>query len=123
MEAIELRDDLREALERGAAQAARSVNDLVNEAVQQYLDRMEREKIETEAAAYEQLHPHLKSDHFGEWVAIHNEQLVDHDPDRLSLHRRVRARYGSTAVLIRRVTDAPIEEVWFRTPSTGKLSP
>jgi hypothetical protein len=59
-DAIVLRPDLREALENTAEQEARTLDDLVNEAVGQYVFRLQQKKIEREAAAYERMHPDLR---------------------------------------------------------------
>ena len=122
MDAIVLEPTLRSRLEQDAAQEVRSVNDLVNEAVAQYLRQRQQAKIDREIATYEDMHAQLLRDHLGEWVAIHDQQLVDHDSDRVALYRRVRARYGRTSVLIRQVTTEQVEEIWLRTPSTGRTT-
>jgi frataxin-like iron-binding protein CyaY len=120
---IVLRDDLREILESNAQQESRTLNDIVNEAVGLYVHRMQQAKIDREVEAYEQMHDSLRDRFLGQWVAIHNQQLVDHDADRDVLHRRIRDKYGRTSVLIRRVSESPIHEIWMRTPSTGKRAP
>ncbi len=117
METITLRADLQEALEKDAELESRSVNDIVNEAVERYLREQQRAKLDSEIEAYEAMHPELREKHFGQWVAVHNRQLVDHDPDHAELYRRVRVRYGRTSVLIRQVHEQPVEEIWIRTPS------
>jgi hypothetical protein len=122
MDTIVLEPNLRAWLELDAEQDTRSINDMINEAVAQYLRERQQVKLDREIAAYEAMHPQLVHDHAGEWVAIHRQELVDHDHDRVALYRRVRSRYGRTSVLIRQVMDDPIEEVWFRTPSTGRNS-
>ncbi|MCI0347557.1 MAG: DUF5678 domain-containing protein [Chloroflexi bacterium] len=123
MEAITLREDLRETLERDAEREARSVDDLVNEAVERFLDGRQLRKLDAEIAAYEKMHTQLRRQFLGQWVAVHEQQLVDHDSDVSALYRRVRARYGRTSVLIRRVTERPAEEIRVRTPSTGAPAP
>jgi hypothetical protein len=120
---IVLRPDLREALESSATRERRTVNELVNDAVGLYVHRLQQEKIDREAAAYERLHAELRDQYRGQWVAIHDQQMVDHDPDSESLYRRIRDKYGRTSVLIRRVTDSPTEEIWMRTPERGKRAP
>ena len=85
-------------LEQDAAQEARSVNDLINEAVAHYLRERQQAKIDREIAAYEAMHMELITDHPGEWVALHEEELVNHDrgPRRpLSSHsRQIRPHLG-----------------------------
>lgn len=120
MKTIVLRADLHKRLESNAQQTTKTVNDLVNEAVEFYLREQQRTKLDREVAAYEKLHPTLKQTHLGQWVAIHHEKLVDHDADGPSLYRRIRAKYGRVSVLIRQVTEQPVEEVWLRTPTTGR---
>ena len=120
---IVLRDDLREILESNAQQESRTLNDIVNEAVGLYVHRMQQAKIDREVEAYERMHSKLRDRFLGQWVAIHDQQLVDYDADREPLYRRLRNRFGRTSVLIRRVSESPIHEIWMRTPSTGKRAP
>lgn len=120
METIMLEPSLRTWLEQDAAQDVRRINELVNEALAQHLRQRQEAKIDREIAAYEAMHVQLVRDHLGEWVAIHRQQLVDHDSDRAALYRRIRSQYGRTAVLIRQVAVDPVEEVWARTPATGR---
>ena len=103
-------------------QESRSVNELVKEAVEQFVRERQRAKLRQEIAAYEAMHPTLKQEYLGQWVAVHDQELVDHDRDDVRLRQRVRARYGNSTVLIRQVGEQPVEEVWIRTPSTGKIA-
>jgi predicted DNA-binding protein len=118
---IVLRSDLHETLEKDAKREARSVNEIVNEAIERYLHERQIAQLDAEIAAFEKLHPELRQKHLGQWVAVHEQELVDHDSDRAALYKRVRATYGRTAVLIRQVTEQPDNEIWIRTPSTGKV--
>ena len=123
METIVLRADLRETLEKDAEREAKSVNDIVNEAVERYLRERQLAKLDVEIEAYERMHAELKQKYFGQWVAVREQRLVDHDEERAALYHRVRAKYGWATVLIRRVGEQPVEELWIRTPSTGKIEP
>ena len=122
-DAIVLRPDLREALERSAERESRTLNDIVNEAVSLYVHRMQQEKIDREAEAYKRMYNTLRDRFLGRWVAIHNQQVIDHDSDSQALYRRVRQRFGRTSVLIRQVSERPVDEIWMRTPATGKQTP
>ncbi len=121
METIILQTDLYEELAKNASQVTKTINDLVNEAVAYYLREQQRLKLNREILAYEQHHPELKQNYLGQWVAMHEQKLIDHDHDGLALYRRIRAKYGHISVLIRQVAEQPIEEVWQRTVSTGKV--
>ena len=120
-ETVTLRPELHELLVRSAEDTTRSLDDLINEAIEAYFEARQDEILDREAAAYKDLHPELWRTMPGEWVAIHEQHLVDHDTDQMALYRRVRRTYGSTPVLIRRVGERPTEEIWVRTPSTGRL--
>ena len=121
-DAIVLRPELREALEQNAEQESRTLNDLVDEAVWLYVQRLQQQKIKREVEAYERIYSRLRDQFLGQYVAIHNGELVDHDSNVEALHRRIRDRFGRVSVLIRRVAETPVAEIWIRTPSTGKLS-
>ena len=118
---ITLKPDLLETLAKDAEQESRSVNDIVNEAVELYLRERQRAKLNREIVAYEAMHSELRQKYLGQWVAIHQQELVDQDHDRVALYQRIRAKYGRISVLLRQVADQPIDEVWIRTPSTGKI--
>jgi len=120
MEAIMLKTDVWQILEQDAQQESRSVTDLVNEAIEQYLYKRQLAKIDREIAGYERLYPELQAKYLGQWVAVHNQKLIDCDNDRAALYHRVRAIYNQTPVLIRQVTEAANEDLWIRTPSYGK---
>ncbi len=99
-----------------AEQEHKEVGDLVNEVLQQYIWQAKERKIDQEMEAYRAMHAELKQKFLGQYVAIHDGQLVDYDSDRQALSRRVRREYGSTAVLITPVEDAPEREFLVLTP-------
>ena len=42
----------------------------------------------------------VRAEYEGEYVAIHNKELVDHDGDENALYRRIVSRYGNIPVMI-----------------------
>jgi hypothetical protein len=60
----------------------------------------DRRKIEREQGWRLSLPLSERAKYEGAFVAVYNHQLVDHDIDQIALYRRVRERYGNTAVLI-----------------------
>jgi len=116
VEAIVLKPDLQESLERDAIRESRTVSDLVNEAVARYLREREQAKLERETAAYEHMHHDLARDYLGQWVAVHDGALVDHDTDVSALSQRLRQRYGRTSILIRQVREEPSDDLRVRSP-------
>ena len=122
LEQIALREDLGIQLMEDAEQSETSVDQLLNQAVEEFLLNKQRAKIDGEVAAFVRLHPELWRTKPGQWVAIHNSHLVDADSNRVALYRRVRERYGRVPVLIREVTAEAEQDIWLRTPSTGKMA-
>ena len=113
-EPIVLKPEWRAWLEQSAQQEARTPSDLVNEALEHYYRIRQREKLNVEVAAYEAMHAELWRTLSGEWVAIHQQKLVDHDSDNVTLYRRMRATYPRTSVLIRQVRALPVEDIMWR---------
>ena len=103
MQTIVVEPKVLEGLEHEARIQARNVNEIANETLEQYLKARRRKKLLDEVQAYIKLHPRLKKKYLGEWVAIHEHKLLDHDANRAALRQRVRKKYGKTAILIRQV--------------------
>jgi hypothetical protein len=87
-----------------------------------YLYTQQRQIIDREIEAYNQMHPALWRTIPNQWVAIHNEEVVDQDPDRIALYGRVRAKYRQTPVLLRQVKEDANPEIQVRTPGRGRIS-
>jgi hypothetical protein len=66
-----------------------------------------RTKWEREYAAFRRLLPQLLLTERGKFVAIHEEQVIDSDPDEMTLIARVLARIGNVDVHVGLVTDLP----------------
>lgn len=99
-----------------AEQEDKEISELVTEALRRYLWEIKECKIDREMEAYRSMHTELKHHFLGQYVAIHNGELVDHDADRRALSRRVRQKYGSVAVLIAPIEEEPEREFLMLTP-------
>ena len=97
-------------------QEGKKVSELITEALRQYLWEAKERKIDREMEAYRAMHAELKQRFSGEYVAIHDGELVDHDADRCALSRRVREEYGDVAVLITPVEESPEREFLMHSP-------
>jgi hypothetical protein len=84
-----------EATAEGIAVAA-----LLENALRERRRRLQRAKLDAELAAWRAQLPEARARYRGEYVAVHEGSVVDHDPDLAALHRRIRARYGRIAVLL-----------------------
>ena len=66
--------------------------------------RTETEQIlEREAHAFAEMHAELLAKFPGQYVAVHREQVIDHDSDQATLYLRVTDQYPDEIVLIRQV--------------------
>jgi hypothetical protein len=62
-------------------------------------------KGEREYAAFLRLLPQLLATHTGQFVAIHDEPVIDSDQDDITLVRRVHARIGYVPIHVGLVTE------------------
>lgn len=82
------------------------VEKLFQEAIQHYMWELDRRKITAETKRYRQQYADLKAAYLGQYIAMHNGHVVDHDGDFASLYKRVKDRFGQLPVMIRRVEEA-----------------
>lgn len=122
IQTVDLRPDLTRSLTESAKLEQRTITDLINDAVEYFLEMRWREALDREMAAYAALHADLWRQHPGQWVAVYQGRLVDQAADEITLVRRIRAQLGEVPVLICQVGPSPVEESWVRTPSTGRSS-
>lgn len=92
------------------------IEEVLNRAVTHYRGELGHRKIIAEAEAYRRKHLRLRTKYLGEYIAMHNGHVVDHDRDLAALNRRIRARYGSTPVLMRLVEQVVEREIIVRSP-------
>ena len=90
---------------------------LAEQAIREFLRSEARRTMQREMNTFFQLHARLLEDYSGQYVAIHQGKLVDHDSDQLALYQRVERRYRNTPVLIKQVLANPEEEYTFRSPT------
>jgi hypothetical protein len=74
----------------------------------------EAQKIEEEMAYFVAHHAELLEQYRGQFVAIHQHEVIDHDENRVELHKRIRQQWGQEVILITPVNAQPIRE--FRIP-------
>jgi hypothetical protein len=117
---VDLPDHVYRRIETLARQSQRDVNDVVADVVSQSVRpfpiNANREAMQREAAAFQRLHSSLVKMHSGQYVAILDGNLVDHDIDPIALLRRVREKYPDRTVLRRKVEQAPEVILHFRSP-------
>jgi len=57
---------------------------------------------------YQQQHHELKIHYLGQYVAMQNGKVIDHDPNFVLLRQRIRKQYANSPVMITLVEEAPI---------------
>ncbi|MEW5870788.1 MAG: DUF5678 domain-containing protein [Chloroflexota bacterium] len=95
-----LSEPLASQIRREAAAQGVNADTLIEEALRHYRFKVQKEKIRAESAWWQSCPPETRAGYGDEYVAIHNQQVIDHDSDEETLRKRIRARYGKTAVLI-----------------------
>jgi len=103
MVAVQIEDATAKQLAQLAVQRATSVENLAEAAIRSFLRAEADQILEREAAAFAALHAELLARFPDKYVAIHREQLVDHDVDQTVLYLRVLTQYPDEIVLIRQV--------------------
>jgi len=74
----------------------------------------DRSVMNQNVETYKELHAELVMTHLGQFVAICDGRLVDHDPDPVSLLQRVRTRHPEKVVLRRKVETVPEHQLQIR---------
>lgn len=105
MPKVVVESELYKRIEDAASKYEASTDEMFAEAVRRYLWELERDKISKESAIYRQRHAELKHRYLGQYIAMHNGQIVDHDTEFQALLNRIRKRYGRTPVMITRVEE------------------
>ncbi|MEW5989514.1 MAG: DUF5678 domain-containing protein [Chloroflexota bacterium] len=95
------------------------VDALLETAFREYRLRAQQRKIDAEAQAWKAMSPDVHARYRGQYVAVHQGQVIDHDPDRSALHGRIRAEFGHIAVLITPADGRP--DIMVRSPRLERL--
>jgi hypothetical protein len=98
----------------------RHVSDIVNDVLTDTFSHPKsgvnpsRERMLKEVEAYKNMHASLVEKYFGQYVAIYQGELVDHDADKEALFFRIREKYPHQVVLQRQVLPEPDPVLRFR---------
>jgi hypothetical protein len=116
MTKIVLKPSLLEQIEHLIKKEETTAEAFVEKAIRTYIAQLHREKIRAESDAFHTQFDKLLAKYEGQYVAIHNGQVIDHGPDLRTLHLRVFERLGHTPVLLKQVMTDPEQELVFRSP-------
>lgn len=90
--------------------------DLLAHALDDYIKKIEWEKLAREMKAFQAMLDELLVEYEGKYVAIHQGKVIGADTDLSTLHNRIYYDMGSTPVLYERVTTEPKREIVIRSP-------
>ena len=108
---VPLRSKLADQLQNEAARRHVSVEALANDWLEEQLWQAKRQKIDEEAERFRAQHAELLAQYNGQYVAMRDGAVIDHDADLVTLHNRVRARYGDEPILMSPVTAQPTQTI------------
>jgi hypothetical protein len=77
---------------------------------------LQHEQMLREEAAFDAMLPELRGRYPNEFIAMAQQQVVDHDQDEIALADRVHTRFPDALILIRPVLDQPEPPLVFRSP-------
>jgi len=100
MATLHISEELVGDIKEEAALRGISVEEYLRSAVKRARQLNARQKIEREQAWWLALPLNKRARYEGEFVAIHNKKIIDHDKDKTALYRRTREKYGKTPVLV-----------------------
>lgn len=113
-------NDIYYQVEKLAATTQRDVADVLLETITRSFSPFpadpNRAIMNQNVQAYKSMHAELVKQYRGQYVAIHDGQLVDHDPDPVTLLQRVRKNYPNQVILRRKVGTVPERELRVRHP-------
>ncbi len=101
-------------VEDWAGALGQSPQDVVEDALQSYLDAMEAEAIHRETEAFWRMQDELLAAYAGLHIAIYHKQVIDSDADPTALTRRVEQKFGYLPVLIAPVIKGQRKEIMWR---------
>jgi hypothetical protein len=117
---ITLPDPVYQQAQKIAQSTQRNVQEVLTEVITQNFQPFpvheNREAMLQEVEAFKALHPQLIKQYKGQYVAIYQGQVVDHDSDPVELLKRIKKQYPEQTVLRRKVEDDPEPVLRFRSP-------
>lgn len=123
---VKLPDGLYRKAQRFAHRHQQDIDEAISALLEQALSAGEAEEtldwsepdpaVEREMQAYIAMHPMLKQKYFGQHVAIHGGQLIDHDQDFAALFARIEQAYPDEFVWLATVEEEPLPTFNIRSP-------
>lgn len=116
MTLIAIAPNLLTPLQRTAERRGLTVDTLVEDLVTEYLREQRHAALVAEMERYRSLHTQLVGTYLGQYIALFEGRVLDHDLDGGRLYTRLRHQYGDLPILIVLVTEIPEQQF---TPGCG----
>ena len=117
MTTMQLVPDLAEQIESLVGGDPARTQAFIENAVRTHMAHLHQTKIRQETEAFKAQHQELLATYPGQYIAMHQGNVIDHDADLRTLHLRVYQQVGHTPVLLKKVTSTPaIRKLVFRSP-------
>ena len=100
MVALHISEELAGTISEEAATRGISVEEYLRSAIKRARTLNARQKIEQDQAWWLALPLSKRAKYEGEFIAIHDQKLIDHDKNEFALNKRIREKYGKTPVLM-----------------------
>lgn len=117
---LDVPNEIYERVEKLAVTTERDIPDVLLETIARTFSPFpvdpNRSVMNQNVETYRELHAELVMTHLGQFVAICDGRLIDHDPDPVSLLQRVRTQYPEKVVLRRKVESVPEHQLQIRHP-------
>ncbi len=114
MTTVTLPDRIEKQLEQLAAAQGVSVEELTQHLLREQLRTFRRRALSEEMTAFCAQYSRLIKEFPGQYVAVYQGKVIDHDPDGGTLHRRIYKSYGDLPVLIVQVRPSTPEQEFTR---------
>jgi len=105
MPTVAIESDLYKRVEEAAMEHRASVGEIFAGAVRLYLWELGRRKVSKESKIYRRRYAELRDLYLGQYIAMRDGQVVDHDRDFQTLCQHMRRRFGRAPVMITLVED------------------
>lgn len=121
MHSVPIKPELYQRVEKIAEWNNQEAADFTEDALLEYLDKLEAEILQREASAYKQMFPQLLLEYEGKYVAIHQGKVIDSDTDLIKLHNRVYLTVPDLPVFFKKVTTEPERDIVVRSPRLERI--
>lgn len=113
---IPVRDELIRSVEKLALEQGTNAEALVNEWIERQLALAREQRIREESVRFRAQHSALQATYAGQYVAMRDGEMLDHDAEVQALYLRIRERFGDEPILIAPVLDSPMTTYQMRSP-------